>query len=140
MQLVCPSCGTRNRVPDDRLRDQPVCGRCKTALMAEAPVALDDERFAAFVEGTDLPVLVDFWADWCAPCKMMAPQFEAAARQRPDVRFVKVDSDASPKTSVRYRIRSIPTLVLLRRGEEVARVSGAMPSSQLLGWLQQQLG
>ena len=140
MQLVCPSCGTRNRVPEERLGDQPVCGRCKAPLMSAAPVALDDERFAGFVAGTELPVLVDFWADWCAPCKMMAPQFEAAARQRPDVRFAKVDSDASPRTSTRHRIRSIPTMVLFRGGEEVARVSGAMPSGQLLGWLQQQLG
>lgn len=135
MQIACPSCGTRNRVPDERLDEQPVCGRCSAELMAARPFALDDERFFPYIEGTELPVLVDYWADWCGPCKMMAPQFEAAAQQLPHVRFAKVDTETAPKASVRHRIRSIPTMVLFHRGQEVARRTGAMPASEIVNWV-----
>src|SRR5436190_20432002 len=99
MQLVCPACGTKNRVPEARLHEAPLCGRCGAELMRAHPVALDDESFDRFIEGTELPVLADYWAEWCGPCKVMAPQFAAAAMQLPDVRFVKVDTEASPHTS-----------------------------------------
>ena len=139
MNLVCPACATTNRVPDDRLGDQPVCGRCGTEIMATKPAALSDATFQAFIAHTGQPVLVDFWADWCGPCKMMAPHFANAATQLVDVRFAKLDTEASPQASATYAIRSIPTLILFRGGKEVARQSGAMSAGDLARWVQSQL-
>ena len=135
MNLVCPSCGATNRVAPERVHDGAVCGRCKTTLADPAPVAVSDAALAGYLAGTEQPVVVDFWAEWCGPCKMMAPQFSAAARELPAVRFVKVDSDAAPQASVKYRIRSIPTMILFEKGVEVARVSGAMSSADLQRWI-----
>ncbi len=139
MNLVCPACATTNRVPDARLREQPVCGRCGAELMAPKPATLTDATLPAFVAHTELPVLVDFWAEWCGPCKMMAPHFANAAAQLVDVRFAKLDTEASPRASATYAIRSIPTLILFRGGKEVARQSGAMSAGDLLRWVQSQL-
>ena len=135
MHLVCASCGATNRVADERLQDGAVCGRCKAPLLAPEPFALSDAALPGYLAGSDLPVVVDFWAEWCGPCKMMAPQFVAAAREMPGVRFAKVNSEEAPKASVQYRIRSIPTLILFSQGAEVARVSGAMSSTELLAWI-----
>ena len=138
MQLICPNCLAKNRVPDDRLNEQPVCGKCGHELMQAEPVSLNDESFAKFTQGSDLPVLVDFWAEWCGPCKMMGPQFAAAAKQLPQIRFVKLDTEAAPETSMRYRIRSIPTMALFKNGVEVARISGALSAADIIRWVNTQ--
>ncbi len=139
MQIVCPKCGTKNRVPDHRLDDGPQCGSCGLPLLAAEPIPLSDDRFGAFIAGTDLPVVVDFWADWCGPCKVMSPAFADAAARRPRIRFAKVDTEAARATAAQYSIRSIPTMALFRGGHEVARVSGAMSAAQLLAWIDAQL-
>ena len=136
MLIVCPHCATLNRVPDDRLKDAPVCGQCGQEILPAAPVTLTDANFERFIAKSELPVLVDFWAPWCGPCKMMAPQFAQAAIQlQGRAVLAKVDTDANPQVSVRSRIRSIPTLALYRGGQEVKRQSGVMPAQELVRWV-----
>lgn len=135
MHLVCPFCGATNRIPDERLNDGPVCGSCKSPVLPIEPVNLTDASFAKFITANDLPVVVDFWADWCSPCKMMAPHFASAAKQVKEVRFAKLDTEAAQATAARYGIRSIPTLILFKKGQEVARMSGAMGVAELAGWV-----
>lgn len=139
MNIVCPHCGATNRVPDNRLLDQPACGKCGQDVMPARPVNLDEARLPAYLERTELPVVVDYWAAWCGPCRMMAPEFEKAAGQMPKVRFVKVDTEAAPAAAARAAIQSIPTVVLYQGGREVARYTGTLQSAQLMAWLRQQL-
>jgi thioredoxin 2 len=139
MQLVCPNCLAVNRVARERLAEAPVCGKCRTRLLPSKPIALDDGTFDRYVDKGDLPVLVDFWAEWCPPCRLMAPILDEVARQRPDVRIAKVDTAVGESIAARFGIRSIPTLVLLLRGKELARLTGAVPVQQLLAWINQSL-
>ncbi|MBK6602627.1 MAG: thioredoxin TrxC [Betaproteobacteria bacterium] len=136
MHLVCPGCSTVNRVAGERLNEHPVCGSCKAPLLTHEPAVLTAASFDGFVARTGLPVIVDFWADWCGPCKMMAPQFAHAARDLAGrFQFAKIDTDAHPAVSMRHHIRSIPTLILFRDGVERDRVSGALSAVELKRWL-----
>jgi thioredoxin 2 len=136
LNAVCPHCGTVNRVPAARRDEHPDCGRCGRPLFTGEPLAVGEADWDRVVGRTGLPVVVDFWAAWCGPCKAMAPQFEQAARRLAGrVQFVKVDTDAEPQLAGRFGIRSIPTMVLLQHGREVRRTSGAMSAAQLGQWL-----
>ena len=133
--IACPACNSLNRVPDERREDGPTCGKCGKPLFDGHPVALDEAGFHAHVERSTLPVLVDFWAPWCGPCRLMAPQFEEAAeRMEPFVRLAKVDTEAQQALGARFGIRSIPTLALFLEGKEIARQSGAMNAADILRW------
>nr|WP_174507356.1 thioredoxin TrxC [Acinetobacter sp. Marseille-Q1620] len=139
MIVVCPSCGAKNRVPEEKLDSNPSCGQCHQALIRKAPIELNEQNFSNFVSNSDLPILIDLWADWCGPCKMMAPHFAEVAKHNPHVVFAKIDTEANPRLSQAFNVRSIPTLVLMNKTTEIARMSGALRSSELQRWLDQQL-
>ena len=137
VEIVCPQCSAVNRVQGDRLRDHPKCGKCKGGLFAAHPVQLTEQTFERTITRTGIPVVVDFWASWCGPCKMMAPILQqAAARLEPRIRLAKVDTETEQRLASRFRIQSIPTLVIFKKGREVARQPGAMDLNNLLGWIQ----
>ncbi|MCU7853564.1 MAG: thioredoxin TrxC [Candidatus Thiodiazotropha sp. (ex Monitilora ramsayi)] len=134
--IVCPYCDGINRVPSDRLADGAKCGKCHRPLFSGQPLALDEARFAKHAQKSDIPLLVDFWASWCGPCRMMAPAFEQAAAQlEPTVRLVKVNTEEAQQLGARFGIRSIPTLMLMRGGHEIARQAGAMDTAGIVSWV-----
>lgn len=136
MQVACAHCATTNRIAAGRLGEGPKCGKCGEPLLPGKPVALDDATYDTVIARTGLPVVVDFWAGWCGPCRAMAPQFEAAARaMQSQVLFAKVDTEAAQDVAARAGIRAIPTLILFRGGREIARHSGVMEARALVNWI-----
>ncbi len=140
LTVPCPHCHTLNRVPAERRKEGGKCGHCHQSLFPGQPINLDAAHFDRHASAADLPLLVDFWATWCGPCRAMAPVFEAAAKEfEPRLRFAKVDTDAEQSLAARYHIQAIPTMVLVRGGRELARHSGAMPAGALRSWIEQHL-
>ncbi|WP_028670768.1 thioredoxin TrxC [Saccharospirillum impatiens] len=137
VHVVCPACDAVNRIANSRLADGPKCGKCHRQLFTGEPLALTAANFQKHIERSDIPVVVDFWAPWCGPCKMMAPQYQQAAKSlEPRVRLAKLDTEAHQSLGARYNIRSIPTLAVFSGGREIARQAGAMGMNDIVRWVQ----
>ena len=136
LHIVCPHCHKTNRVAADQLASAPSCGSCHQPLFDGHPVQLDADSFAKQVGRNQIPVVVDFWAPWCGPCRMMAPAFEMAAQQlEPQVRLAKLDTEAYPHVAAPFNVRSIPTMIVFQGGVEKARISGALPAGEIVRWI-----
>ncbi len=136
VNVTCPHCGKINRIPRKDSYAKANCGHCKGSLLDTKPVQVDAHKFKQFVGGSDLPVVVDFWAEWCGPCKMMAPAFEQAAARLPlKAQFLKLNTEQEQLIAAQYGIRSIPTMILFKGGKEVDRISGAMGADQIVQWV-----
>ncbi len=138
--VVCPHCGVVNRIQDSRLIDNPQCGKCAQPIFIGQPVELTADNFIKHLSRNDIPLLVDFWAPWCGPCKMMAPAFVQAAKQlEPHVRLAKVNTESHQDLGGQFAIRSIPTMIFFVSGVERARQSGAMDSAAIIDWVRSRL-
>jgi thioredoxin 2 len=134
--IVCPHCNSVNRIPREKNARAAKCGHCHQPIFAGRPVSVSAASFATHVQRNDIPVVVDFWAQWCGPCKVMAPVYERIASElEPELRFLKVDTEAEPELAARHNIRNIPTLVLFHKGAEIARQAGVMDAESLRSWL-----
>jgi len=137
MNIVCSSCFTTNRIPDDKDHKQAKCGKCQNPIYSAQPVKLNNNIFYLFIERNDLPVVVDFWAAWCAPCKSMAPIFSKVAQYSPSLLFAKVNTEQVQQIAADANIRSLPTLVFFHQGEEIDRISGSLNEVQMKQWIMQ---
>lgn len=140
IHIVCPTCQAKNRIPAGKLDAKPTCGVCKAALFPETPFELNEVQLNKHLKGDELPLLVDFWAPWCAPCRSMAPMFaQASAQMSPNVRFAKLDTEQHRNAGARFQIRGIPLIILFDKGKEVARQAGAQNTGTIVSWVRQNL-
>jgi thioredoxin 2 len=139
MNIVCCTCFTTNRIPENKNHQNAICGKCKKTLYSANPIELTQNNFYRFIENNDLPIIVDFWASWCAPCQNMAPIFNKVAQQSPQLLFAKVDTQQVQKVCTDANIRSLPTLIFFHQGKEIDRISGGLSEIQLKQWIMQKI-